>query len=205
MGLRAAFVSSKSTAGVQPHFFKHILGRLHQLGPLFDQGMAAAGLGGVDGARNCEHLLALLGGQSGGDQGARLERRLHHQRALRQAGNQAVAPGEVGRQRGRSQVVLADQQAVAGDAARQVKVIFRVDPVQPGAHHCHRGEPLGAWLQALQSALVRGSIDAPGQARNNGGTGGAQRPGKVLRIDGALYGGVAAAHNRQAVVMVKGD
>ena len=57
----------------------------------------------------------------------------------------------------------------------------------------------------MQSALVRGSIDAPGQARNNGGTGGAQRPGKVLRIDGALYGGVAAAHNRQAVVMVKGD
>ena len=95
--------------------FQDVLRRLDQLGALADERVAAPGLWGVDRTGDGKHLAALFGGHPGGDERARLQRRLHHQGALRQTGNDAVALREVGRQRGRAQREFADQGAALGD------------------------------------------------------------------------------------------
>ena len=53
-------------------FFENVLGRLDQLGALFDQLVAAAGDWRMNRARNGEDLAPLFGSQPGGDQRAAL-------------------------------------------------------------------------------------------------------------------------------------
>ena len=89
-------------------------GAVDQLGALLDQRVAAARLRRMDRAGDREHVAAGLGGQPRGDQRARLQRRLDHQRAARQPGDDAVALiGKFSAQRRRAERELADEQAVA--------------------------------------------------------------------------------------------
>ena len=81
----------------QAKFFQHILRRLDQFGALFDERVAAFGLCGMDGARDGHHVAALLQCLFRGDERARLQGGLDHQRGLREAGDQAVAARKVGR------------------------------------------------------------------------------------------------------------
>ena len=76
-------------------FFQHVLRRLHQLGTLFDQGVATARLRRVDRTRNSKNLFALLARQTCGYQRAGLQRSLYHQHAVAQARNDAVALGKM--------------------------------------------------------------------------------------------------------------
>ena len=78
---------------------QHVVAGLHQLRAFLDQPMAAARLRRVDGAGDREDLAPALERHARGDQRARLERGLHHQRAARDAGDQAVAAREVVGQR----------------------------------------------------------------------------------------------------------
>ena len=71
--------------------FEHVAGGFHELGALAQQCMATARLRGVDGAGYREHLAPLFAGQARGDQRARLERGLDHQRPLGQARDDTVA------------------------------------------------------------------------------------------------------------------
>ena len=52
----------------QAQLFQHVLCRLHQFGPLFDQQVATFGLGRVDGAGDRHHVAALLKGLFGRDE-----------------------------------------------------------------------------------------------------------------------------------------
>ena len=130
------------------------LHRLDQLGALADQRMAAARLRRMDRAGNGEHLLALLGRQPGGDQRARLQRRLHHQRAARERRDDAVALREVLVERRRAERELAHDQAACRDAVRQVAVPGRVDAVQSRADHRHRRQ--AARVAGAPRARLRG-------------------------------------------------
>ena len=80
----------------------------------------------------------VLGRQPRGDQRARLQRRLDHQRAARQAGNDAVAHREVLRQRRRARREFADQHARpwrCGAPARGAA------PGRPGPARCRPPPP----------------------------------------------------------------
>ena len=178
-------------AGAQ--LFQHVLRQLDQLGALLDQRVAAARLRRMNGAGNRKDFLALLGRQPRGDERARLQRRLNHQRAPAQTGNDAVALGKVGRQRRRAQGKLADEQALQGNAVRQLQVFFGVDPVQSGADHRNRR------AAAQQRAIVRRAVDAQRQTRHHANTRAAKRLGKLPGIALALRGGIAAAHDGQAL------
>ena len=124
--------------------------------------MAAARLRRVDGAGDGKHLAPQLQGLVGGDQRARRQRRLHHQAALAERGDQAVALRKVRRQRWRAQRVFADQAAAQRHFLGQRLVALGVDAVQPSAHHCHRGQ--GQCGAPAQSPLVGGGVNAQRQA-----------------------------------------
>ncbi len=160
--------------------------------------MAATRLWRMDRARNGEHLAALLGGQPGGDERARLHGGLDHQRALRQPGNEAVALRKIGGQRRRAQAVFAHQGAAHQDAVRQIAVVLGVDTVQPGAHHRDGGRV------GIERALVGRAVHTQGQPRHHAHTGLAQRTRKLPRIGLTLRRGVAAAHHGQAARVVQG-
>src|SRR5262249_56244191 len=74
-----------------------------------------------------------LGGGGGGDERAAAARRLHDHRAQRDAGDHAVADGEVHRQRRRAGRELAEDQPALFDGAEQTPVRVRVDDVDPRA------------------------------------------------------------------------
>ena len=89
-------------------------------------------------ARHGEHLAALLGGHAGGDQRARAPRRLDDQHAQRDAGDDAVAAGEVLGARHEARRVLADQAAALADPALQLGVLRRIDVVEAAGEHGDR-------------------------------------------------------------------
>ena len=107
-------------------------------------------------------------GLARGDQRARGQRGLDHQRAARQPGDHAVALRKVLGQRRHAELELRQQQAVLGDAVRQRAMARRVDAVQPGADHGNRAAAAG------QAALVRSAVDAQRHAGDDGQTGLAQ-------------------------------
>ena len=180
-------------------FLQHVLRRFHQFGALADECVAPPRLRRVDGARDRENLAALLGSHPGGDQRAGSERRLHDQRALGEARDDAVALGKVGRQGRRAEGVFADEQAARGNAVREVEVLARIDAIQPRADH---GD--GGWVRICQRcrtverALVRCGIHAQCEARNDGEAGLSQGARKQSGMFGSLRRRVAASHDGQA-------
>ncbi len=166
--------------------------------------MAAARLRRMDGAGDGEHFAPLLRRQPRRDERAGSQRGLHHQRALRKPGDDAVAPGEVGGQGRRAERIFADHHALAGDAVRQVAVAGRIDTVQPRADH---GDGAGAGSATvrqdragLQGPFVRSGIDAERQPRDDAQARAAQRPPELPGVLRALRGRVAAADDGQAAL-----
>ena len=127
---------------------------------------------------------------------------------MAQAGNEAVAPGEVVREGRGAKRVLAQQQTVPCDAVCQVAVLARVDPVQSGAHDGDRGQGAlrgrGGFRGALESAFVRGTIDAECESRYHGPAHLGKAAGELAGIVGSLGRGVAAAHHGDAAQVRKG-
>ena len=70
-------------------------------------------------------------------------------------------------ERRRAEREFAHQQAALRDAVRQVAMPRRVDPVQAGADHRHRGRRDPA-AGRLERTLVRGAVDAQRQSRHHG-------------------------------------
>ena len=146
----------------------------------------------MDGTGHGKDLAPRLVGQARGDERARLQRRLHHQRALGQPGDDAVALREVQRQGGRAGREFADERTVRRDALGQHLVGTRVNEIQPRAQHGHRAG------RAFQRAFVRGAVYALGQARHHHPALLAEMGGKGVRVLRALRAGVARAHDGQA-------
>ncbi|MNK81128.1 hypothetical protein D3C87_1008680 [compost metagenome] len=164
--------------------------------------MAAARLRRVDRARDREHFLALLRREPRGDERARRQRSLDHQRAARQARDEAVALGKVLRERRRAQRQLAHDQPLQRDAVRQVAVPRGVHAVQAGADHRHRGEHRGV-AGRVERAQVRRAVDAECQPRDHGQARFAQRPCEGARMAGALRRRVAAADHGEAAAELR--
>ena len=180
--------------------FQYILRGLHQLGALAYERMATPRLRCVNGAGDGKDLAALFRRHSGGDQRTRRQRRLDHESALREAGDDAVALGEIGGQRWRAQGVFADQHPVGCDAVGQVKVLAGVDAIQPGAHHRNGG---GCCLRKgvgghIQSTFMGCRIHTQCEPRDDGEARPPQCARKKPRVVRALCRGVAAADHGQA-------
>ena len=157
--------------------------------------MAAAGLWGVDGARNGKHLPPLLGGGASRDQRAGCQRRLNHQGAAGQPRDDAVALGEVAGNRRCAQRELAEHESVRGNLVGQLLVLARVDPVHPGADDSDGRHFRGV---GGQGPGVRGGVDAQGHARDDAPAHAGQAVGKLPGVVSPLGRGVAGANHRQA-------
>ena len=102
--------------------------------------------------------------------------------------------GKFAAQRRRAERVFADEQAVRGDAVRQLEVALRIDAVEPGADHRDGASP----APRLERALVRRAVDAERQARDDGEA--ARRSdgaAKARAFSSALRRRVAAADDGQ--------
>ena len=78
-----------------PEFVKNVLGAFDQHRPLAQQLVAAARLGGVDGARNGEDRATLLAGVARGDELAAFQGRFDHQHAERETADDAISLREM--------------------------------------------------------------------------------------------------------------
>ncbi len=166
--------------------------------------MAAARLRRMDGAGDGEHFAPLLRRQPRRDERAGSQRGLHHQRALRKPGDDAVAPGEVGGQGRRAERIFADHHAPGGRCGA---------PGRGGGPDRHGPAPCRPrrWCRAgsatvrqdragLQGPFVRSGIDAERQPRDDAQARAAQRPPELPGVLRALRGRVAAADDGQAAL-----
>src|SRR3546814_12896540 len=87
--------------------------RRDQVRALADQQVAAVRAGSGRRARHGHHLAAIIARPPRGDQRSRFRRRLDHHRAVRDAGDDAVARGEVARERFGAGGLFGDEQLVA--------------------------------------------------------------------------------------------
>ena len=164
--------------------------RLHQLGALAQQPVAAAGHRVVDRTGHREYLAAHLGGQAGGDQGAGFLGGLDHQRAQAEPGEDAVATWEMLAQRPGAGGVLTDYRTGAGDLLQQRPMTNRIGDVGAGAEHRH------GRAGDVEGGLVRGGVDPGGQPAGDAEAGLGQCAREQAGIGAAAGGGRPAAHHR---------
>ncbi|VWX59772.1 hypothetical protein VARIO8X_20015 [Burkholderiales bacterium 8X] len=184
-------------AGCRGEFFMDVARQLDQLGALPDQRMAAARLRRVDRPGDGEDLAAEFGRKSGGDKRPRLQGRLDHQRAPREPGNDPVALREVLVEGWRAEGELAHDQAAIGNAVGHRAVLGRVDAVEAGADHGHRGGEVRPGCR-FQGAFMRRAVDARGQPRHHAPAGIAEILGERPGVDQALGCRIAAADDGDA-------
>src|SRR3569832_490612 len=111
-------------------FFQYILPGLDQFGALSDQGMTAAREGVVDGARDGEHLSALLRRETCREERAALNIRLHNEGTVAHAADDAVATREVVRPRLRPVREFGNHStAVIDEKKREFAVTGGVDAI----------------------------------------------------------------------------
>ena len=122
-------------------------------------------------ARHGEDQPPLLVGEAGGDQRAAVERRLHHQHALRQAGDDAVAAREIVRQWWGAECKFTHDRAAGGNLACQRGIVGRVNAIDAGTDDGDRTRALHfSWRVASQCATVGGGVDAGCQTADDGET-----------------------------------
>ena len=112
-----------------------------------------------------------------GDECAGFESGLDDQNPQTQPGNDPVAAWEQFGRWACAHGELADERpAAVGDAVVKVGVFWRIDMVQPAAHHRDRSPTV------LEGGVVSAGVDAAGPARNDGQARGRQVPGKASRL-----------------------
>ena len=168
-----------------------VTGRLHQLRPVLDQGVAAAGQGIVDGARDGKNFPALLEGRAGGDKRTGSQRSLHNQGAEAEAADQPVATRKVRCQRCRPGRKFSYQGAVLRDPVSEIPVAGGVDPIQAGAGYRQCSAP------CLDCALMSRAIDPASQAAGYRQAKRCQMRGEFTGQRPAGMSGIAAAHDRK--------
>ncbi len=129
---------------------------LDELGPVADQGMAAPAVEAIHRAGYREDLTVLLDRVPGGRQRSAPRRRLHHDDAQAQTGDDPVPLSEQASQWDLPHRHLAVQSAGLGQGAGQVLVLGRIDRGQPVGHH---GDAAAPGLD--RPAVGRGIDSAP--------------------------------------------
>src|SRR3954469_1558488 len=114
---------------------EHVLGALDQGRAFADQMVAALGARVERRAGHRHHLTAELGGVARRDQRAGFGRRLDHDRAMGEAGDDPVAIGEVTRTRLEAGRLLGDEHAAFGDRRLPLLVLRRIGDVDAARDH----------------------------------------------------------------------
>src|SRR2546430_2483737 len=136
-----------------PQLRQNVRGFLHQLRAVAYELVAAARDRTVDRARDRKHLAPGFRRQARGDERAAVARGLDHQRAEREAADDAVAPREVLTERCGAWRELRHQRAADPNTRREALVLLRIDAIEAGAAHGQR-ESLDR-----QRPFVAGGID----------------------------------------------
>src|SRR5690606_16093331 len=174
--------------------FDHFLGGFHERGAIADQAVAAAGFRVVDGAGDGEDFAAGVGGEASRDQRAGAVGGLDHEGAEGQAGDDAVAAGELALVDAGTGRVFAGDGAGGGDAFVEGGVAAGVGDVDAGAEH---GDGAAA---GGERAFVGGGVDAGGQAADHREAGGGEGAGEFEGGVAAARGGDPAADDGDARV-----
>ena len=132
-----------------------------ELRALLDQSMGAGGERRVDAARHREHLPSIVEREPSRDERAAPLRRFDDHRAVRHAGNDAIAGGKVFRPRRRTDGPLTDETTGLREALRELPVLGRIDDVDPRAEYCDRVST------GAERALMRRRVDAAGKATHD--------------------------------------
>ena len=116
--------------------------------------------GGNGGSGDREHLAPLFGRQPRGDQGAGPDLGLDDDHAARQARDDTVTPRKVAGLGPGPRRAFRQDTALGHDPVVQILIIRRIDVIYAPAQHGHRAR--------RQGPPVRGGIDPPGEARDDG-------------------------------------
>ena len=123
---------------LSPHrrqFAQHVLGGLRQLGALANQIVGAAAARVERRTRHGEDFPALLAGEARGDKRTGPHRRLDHDDAEREPGDNAVAAGEMTRLGLDAARQFAEHEAACPYGVIQCRVFARVDDVDATGEH----------------------------------------------------------------------
>ena len=114
---------------------QHIGAVSDQTRAIADQHIAAARprIKGMSGHR--QHFTPLIQRGAGGDQAARPARRLYHNQSFREAGDDAIAAGEIARLRLEPKGAFAEQQPLLPDVLVKAGVFAGVDHIRPASQH----------------------------------------------------------------------
>ena len=165
----------------------HVLGRADEDRAVPDQHVAPGGAGVEGMAGDREHFTVVVERVPRGQQTARLRRRLDHDHGLCQSGDDPVAGGEMAGLWLQADRCLADPKTLRADPVGQRRVLGRVDDVDAAGLH---GDG------CRKRRVMRGGVDASGEARDHGEPGLAQGRGKPLGHARSEGRGVACTHQR---------
>ena len=145
-----------------------------------------------------EHLAVLFQRLPRGDQRAGLQRRFHHQDALRQAGNDAIASWKMRWLRFCAERKFTHNQTMFGNFVGQFLIARGVNDVAACPNHRDGGAGhTRRTAVGLERALMRGSVDAEREAGDDVAAALRQLFGEPLGVFDALRGGVATADDGQ--------
>ena len=133
----------------------------NRMSSLFDQQVGSVAGLAIDTAGDRHDLTPLLKGELGCDQRAAVARGLDHQDPFAETTDDAVAPGEVPRQRFAARGILRDQRSLFGDLLVKPFILLRIDPVHAAAEN---GNGPAA---RDEGAMMRGGIDTASQAADD--------------------------------------
>src|ERR1039457_2438485 len=152
----------------------HAIPVLDQARALLNQQVRTPTELGSDVSRHREHLAALIDGELGRNRRTGILRALHHQNAHADSADNAVADGEILRNRPRPQGKFRNNQSFSRQFHRQLAVFRRIDDIHAASQHGY-GVPA-----ASQRAFVGGGIDAARHPADDGETGVRQVPRQAL-------------------------
>ena len=178
-------------AGVEgADLFEDVGGGLDEDGAVADQEVAAL-RAGVEGAAGDGHdVAAHLGGEAGGDERTGLRRGLHDDGAGGEAGDDAVARGEVAGARLGAGGLFGQEEPAGRNRLLQVGIFGREGDVDAAADDAH-----GAGVDA---AGMGGGVDAAGEAGDDRDALMSQRKRQLAREAAGGGGRIARADDRDA-------
>ena len=135
------------------------------------------------------HLPPRLAREPRGDEAARFDRRLDHQRPACQPGDDPVAAGEMAAARFGARRLFGQQQPFAGDPLLQIGVLRRIGNVDPAGDHAD---------SVREGALMRGAVDPARQPRDHGEPRLGQPAGEIARQLDRRRAGVARTDHGDA-------
>ena len=175
----------------------HVLPSLHEGRAVLDEAMGTPAHETGQRSRHRHDLAPELSREARGDERAALLGGLHHHHAQRQAGDHAIAHGEIARERWRARRELRHHRAALGDFEREPTVLRRIDHIHARAQHGDRA------AARPERATVGGAVDAPREPRDNRDPAGREVRGEALGAPDTVLRRLARAHDRDGEGIIR--